>query len=67
MIGSGMQTSKGSSRRTLRERSMFRETRATTVVSRPPSFSTLLASVRLSRSQASSTASSASLSEPNIR
>jgi hypothetical protein len=32
---------------------MFSETRATTVVSQPPRFSTLLASVRLNRSQAS--------------
>ena len=53
--------------RTLRERSMFSETRATTVVSQPPRFSTSLVSVRLSRSQASWTASSASLSEPSIR
>ena len=52
---------------TLRERSVFREMRATTVVSQPPRFSTWLASVRLSRSQASCTASSASLSEPSIR
>jgi hypothetical protein len=46
---------------------MFSDTRATTVVSQPPMFSTLPASVRLSRSQASWTASSASLSEPSIR
>ena len=46
---------------------MFSETRATTVVSQPPRFSTWFASVRLSRSQASWTASSASLSEPSIR
>ena len=38
-IGSGMRTPSGSSRRTLRERSMFSETRATTVVSQPPRFS----------------------------
>jgi hypothetical protein len=66
-IGSGTRTPSGSSRRELRERSMFSETRATTVVSQPPRFSTLLASVRLSRSHASWTASSASLSEPSIR
>ena len=52
---------------TLRERSMSRHTRATTVVSQPPRFSTPLVSARLSRSQASCTASSASLSEPSIR
>ena len=46
---------------------MFSETRATTVVSQAPRFSTSLVSVRLSRSQASWTASSASLSEPSIR
>ena len=66
-IGSGTCTSSGSSRRVLRERSMFRQTRATTVVSHPPRFSTWLASERLSRSQASCTASSASLTEPSIR
>ena len=46
---------------------MFRDTRATTVVSQPPKFSISLASERLSRSHASWTASSASLSEPSIR
>jgi hypothetical protein len=51
----------------LRERSMFKQTRATTVVSHPPRLSTALASERLSLSQASWTASSASLSEPSIR
>ena len=40
---------------------MFRHTRATTVVSQPPRFSTSPVSVRLSRSHASWTASSASL------
>ena len=40
---------------------MFRHTRATTVVSQPPRLSTSSASTRLSRSQASWTASSASL------
>ena len=49
------------------ERSMSRQTRATTVVSQPPRFSTSLVSARLSRSQASCTASSASLAEPSIR
>ena len=67
MIGSGMCTSRGSSRRDSRERSMFRHTRATTVVSHPARFSTLPVSARLRRSQASWTASSASLSEPSIR
>ncbi len=46
---------------------MFSETRATTVVSQALRFSTSLVSVRFSRSQASWTASSASLSEPSIR
>jgi hypothetical protein len=46
---------------------MFRQMRATTVVSQPPMFSTPLASLRLSRSQVSWTASSASLAEPSIR
>src|SRR5207245_5664101 len=57
----------GSSRRELRERSMSRHTRATTVVSHPPRFWMPLASERLNRSQASWTASSASVSEPSIR
>jgi len=57
----------GSSRRDARERSMSSDTRATTVVSQPPRFCTPLASARLSRSQASWTASSASLTEPSIR
>ena len=39
----------------------------TTVVSHPPRFSTSPASVRLRRSQASCTASSASLRDPSIR
>jgi hypothetical protein len=66
-IGSGMRTSIGSSRRVARERSMFKETRATTVVSHAPRFSISSASERLSLSQASWTASSASLKEPSIR
>jgi hypothetical protein len=57
----------GSSRRDARERSMFRLTRATIVVSQPPRLSTPLVPARLARSQASWTASSASLSEPSIR
>ena len=57
----------GCSRRVLRERSMFSATRATMVVSKALRFSTLLASARLTRSQASWTASSVSLSEPSIR
>lgn len=57
----------GSSRRDVRERNMFRHTRATTVVNHPPRLSTPLASARPSRSQASCTASSASLTEPTIR
>jgi hypothetical protein len=45
---------------------MFSEILPTTVVSHPPRFSTVAASVRFSRSHASWTASSASLSEPSI-
>jgi len=67
MMGSGTRTSNGCSRRVLRERSMFSDTRATTVVSHPPRFSISSVSERLSRSHASWTASSASLSEPSIR
>jgi hypothetical protein len=66
-IGSGTCTPRGSSRRDLRERSMSRHTRATTVVSHPPRFATPVGSERMRRSQASWTASSASLSEPSIR
>ena len=70
-IGSGTRAARGSLRgfscREVRERSMSRHTRATTVVSRPPRLSMLLVSERLSRSQASWTASSASESEPSIR
>jgi polyisoprenoid-binding protein YceI len=51
----------GSSRRALRERSRFRHTRATTVVSQAPRLSTPLVSDRLRRSQASWTASSDSV------
>ena len=65
--GSGTCTSNGSSRREVRERSMFRHTRATTVVSHPPRFSMLSLSARLSRSHVCCTASSASLIEPSIR
>ena len=67
MTGSGRCTPKDSSRRVLRDRSMFRQTRATIVVNHPPRFSTSLAPARLRRSQASWTASSASVSEPSIR
>ena len=56
----------GSSRRDFRERSMSRHTRETTVVNQPPRFSMVAVSVRLRRSHASCTASSASLSEPSI-
>jgi hypothetical protein len=66
-IGSGTCTSHGSSPRTRRERNMLSDTRPTTVVSHPARFSISPASVRLSRSQASWTASSASVSEPSIR
>jgi hypothetical protein len=57
----------GSSRRDLRERSMSRQIRATTVVSQPPRFSTAWVSERFSRSQVSCTASSTSLVEPSMR
>jgi hypothetical protein len=67
MTGSGRWTSSGCSRRVLRERSMFSATRATTVVSQARRFSTSPVSAPASRSQASYTASSASLSEPSIR
>src|SRR6266566_8741848 len=66
-IGSGTCTSRGSSRRELRERSMSRHTRATTVVSHPPRFSTPLVPERLRWSQDSCTASSASVRESSIR
>jgi hypothetical protein len=66
MTGSGRCTPRGSSRRAARERSMSRHTRATTVVSQPPRLSTPPVPARLTRSQASCTASSASLSEPSI-
>ena len=46
---------------------MFSDTRATIVVSQPPRFSTSSAPARLNRSQASCTASSASLAEPSTR
>jgi hypothetical protein len=67
MIGSGTCTSKGSSRRDARVRSMSRHTRATTVVSHPRRLSTPLTSVRLNRIQVSWTASSASLTDPSMR
>jgi hypothetical protein len=52
-IGSGTSTVSASSRRDLRERSMSSVTRATTVVSHPPRFSTPRAPERLSRSHVS--------------
>ena len=52
--------------RTARERSMFSATRATIVVSHAPRFSTTPLSALLARSQASWTASSASLTDPSI-
>ena len=66
-VGSGTSTPTGSSRRDWRERSMSRHTRAVTVVSHPPRFSTPSAPERLSRIQDSWTASSASAREPSIR
>ena len=67
MTGSGRWAPRASSRRVVRDRSMFRQTRATIVVNHPPRFSTPSAPERLSRSQVSWTASSASVSEPSIR
>ena len=68
--GSGTRVPRGSprgtTRREVRERSMSRHTLPTTVVNHPPRFSTPLVSERLRRSQASWTASSASLIEPSI-
>ena len=46
---------------------MLSDTRATTVVSQPPRFCTSLASVPVSLSQVSWTASSASVIEPSSR
>ena len=67
MTGSGRCPSNETSRRRRRERSMCRHSRATTVVSHPPRLSICSALDRLSRIQASWTASSASVSEPSIR
>lgn len=68
ITGSGTKvSSRGSSWRRVRERSMSRQTRPTTVVSQPPRFSMAPASLRLSFSQHSWTASSASASEPSMR
>ena len=66
-VGSGKLGVGGGWGRDLRAWSMFRQTRETTVVSQPPRLSTPLVSERLKRSQASWTASSASLGEPRIR
>ena len=66
-IASGTCAPSGSWRRDLRERSMSRQTRPTTVVSHPPRLSMPSVSDRLSLSQACWTTSSASLSEPSIR
>jgi hypothetical protein len=59
--------SNGCSRRRLRDRSMFKQIRATIVVSQPPKLSIPSPPERLTRSHASWTASSASVSEPSIR
>ena len=64
---SGTKTPNGSSRRDIRDRSISRHTRATTVVSHRPKFWMALVSARLRSSQTSWTASSASLNEPSIR
>jgi hypothetical protein len=66
-VGSVIASSSGSSRRPRRERSIFRHSRATTVVSQPARFATSEVSAPLSRSQAFCTASSASACEPSIR
>ena len=66
-IGSGTWVAIGSSRRDLRARSMFSETRAMIVVSQARRFSTAWLSERLRRSHVSWTASSPSASEPSIR
>ncbi len=65
-IGSGTRGPSSTSRCDWRERNMFRHTRETTVVNHASKLS-ISSSVRLSRSQASWTASSASLSEPSMR
>jgi hypothetical protein len=66
-IGSGSTESSGSSRRARRERSMFRLIRATTVVSHARRSRIVPGSERSTRSQASCTASSASVIEPSMR
>src|SRR5262249_33768616 len=66
-MGSGTYGLRDTSRRALRERSIFSDTRATMVVSQLARFSTSSAPARLTRSQASWTASSASLSDPSMR
>lgn len=65
--GSGTRTPSGCSPREVRERSVSRHTRPTTVVSQPPRLPMPSPPARLSRSHASCTASSASLSEPSMR
>ena len=64
---SGSSSASDSSRRPRRDRSIFRHSRATTVVSHPARFSTSEVSAPLSRSQEFCTASSASACEPSIR
>lgn len=67
MIGSGTCTPSGSSRRLRRARSIFRHSRATTVVSHPARLPTSAVLTPLSRSHEFCTASSASVIEPCIR
>jgi hypothetical protein len=67
MSGSGCKASSGCSPRVRRERSMFRQIRAMTVVSHRSRLAICSPSVRCNRSHASCTASSASLSEPRMR
>ena len=66
MIGSGSRSSSSSSPRTRRARSMFKQIRATTVVSHASRLSRSPV-LQLSRSHASWTASSASSTDPNMR
>ena len=63
----GQESPTGSSFRCRRDRSMFSDTLATTVVSQPPRFCTSLVSAPVSRSHVSWTASSASETEPSSR
>ncbi len=65
--GSGTCGPIGSSRRDLRGAQHVEQMRATTVVSQPRRLATSVVSLRLTRSQASCTASSTSARDPSIR